>query len=165
MRRRLLCVLCSLCVLCATAAAAAVADYLGRPVGSVRLVIEGRDSTEPLMMQIVGTASGQPLSMVQVRETVAHLFSLGRFEGVSVDATIEFDFFHAARLLQTRFADPWARIGASLSPAQDPVRFAQAPSLAFPSSTLDRGHSACSGDSVRLRYGDALRATEPRRTR
>ena len=59
MRRRLLCVLCSLCVLCATAAAAAVADYLGRPVGSVRLVIEGRDSTEPLMMQIVGTASGQ----------------------------------------------------------------------------------------------------------
>ena len=89
MRRRLLCVLCSLCVLCATAAAAAVADYLGRPVGSVRLVIEGRDSTEPLMMQIVGTASGQPLSMVQVRETVAHLFSLGRFEGVSVDAAIE----------------------------------------------------------------------------
>jgi outer membrane protein assembly complex protein YaeT len=52
-------------------------------------MIEGRESTEPLMMQIVGTASGQPLSMVQVRETVAHLFSLGRFEGVSVDATIE----------------------------------------------------------------------------
>ena len=92
MRPRFLCVLCCLGVLCAASAVravAAVSDYLGRPVGSVRLVIEGRESTEPLMMQIVGTASGQPLSMVQVRETVAHLFSLGRFEGVSVDATIE----------------------------------------------------------------------------
>jgi outer membrane protein insertion porin family len=87
----LLHVLCTLCILGAAAqrASAAVSDYLGKPIGSVRLVIEGRDSTEPLLMQIVGTASGQPLSMVQVREAVAHLFSLGRFEGVSVDATIE----------------------------------------------------------------------------
>jgi outer membrane protein insertion porin family len=68
---------------------AAVADYLGRPVGSVRLVIEERDTTEPLLTQLVETVVGQPLSMVQVRETVAHLFSLGRFEGVSVDATLE----------------------------------------------------------------------------
>jgi len=81
-------------VLCAGAclagtARADVAAYLGRPIGSVRLVIEGRDTTEPLLSDIVGTATGQPLSMVQVRETVAHLFSLGRFEGVSVDATLE----------------------------------------------------------------------------
>ena len=69
--------------------AAAVADYLGRPIGSVRLVIEGRDITEPLVTQVVSTIAGQPLSMVQVRETVTHLFSLGRFEGVSVDATLE----------------------------------------------------------------------------
>ena len=68
---------------------AAVADYLGRPIGSVRLVIEGRDTTEPLLTQVVSTSAGQPLSMVQVRETVAHLFSLGRFEGVSVDAALE----------------------------------------------------------------------------
>ncbi len=68
---------------------AAVADYLGKPIGSVRLVIEARETTEPLLTQIVSTVAGQPLSMVQVRETVAHLFSLGRFEGVSVDATLE----------------------------------------------------------------------------
>src|SRR6185503_18036299 len=68
---------------------AAVADYLGKPIGSVQLVIEGRDTTEPLLLQLVSTAAGEPLSMVDVRETVAHLFSLGRFEGVSVDATLE----------------------------------------------------------------------------
>ena len=71
------------------AARADVAAYLGKPVASVRLMIEGRETSEPLLGQIVETAPGEPLSMVQVRETVAHLFSLGRFEGVSVDATIE----------------------------------------------------------------------------
>jgi outer membrane protein insertion porin family len=69
-------------------AAAAVSDYLGRPVGSVRLVLEGRETTEPLLTQVVSTVAGQPLSMIQVRETIAHLFSLGRFEGVSVDAAM-----------------------------------------------------------------------------
>src|SRR3954468_9635627 len=89
-------------------AAAAVTDYLGKPIGSVPLggqgrdprarenpigsvplVVKGRDTPEPLLTQIVSTAAGQPLSMIQVRETVAHLFSLGRFEGVTVDATLE----------------------------------------------------------------------------
>jgi outer membrane protein insertion porin family len=80
----------SLCFFCSRArpATAAVTDYLGKPIGSVRLVIEGRDTTEPALTQIVETAAGQPLSMTEVRETVAHLFSLGRFEGVSVDAAL-----------------------------------------------------------------------------
>jgi hypothetical protein len=51
-------------------AAGAVADYLGKPIGSVRLVIEDRETTEPLLVQVVSTVSGEPLSMVQVRETV-----------------------------------------------------------------------------------------------
>ena len=70
-------------------ARADVASYLGKPIASVRLLIEGTETDEPLLRQIIATAPGQPLSMVQVRETVAHLFSLGRFEGVSVDATLE----------------------------------------------------------------------------
>ena len=70
-------------------ARADVAAYLGKPVASVRLMIEGTETDELLLRQIIATAPGQPLSMVQVRETVAHLFSLGRFEGVSVDATLE----------------------------------------------------------------------------
>jgi len=48
-----------------------------------------------------------------------------------------FDFFQAVRLLQSRFAE-LPRIGSSISPGQDPVRFAQSPSLAFPPSTLER---------------------------
>ncbi len=84
-------ILAAVSVLCAgvVPAAAAVADYLGKPIGSVHLVIEGRETTELVLAQIVSTVAGQPLSMIQVRETVAHLFSLGRFEGVSVDAALE----------------------------------------------------------------------------
>jgi outer membrane protein insertion porin family len=91
MRVRLLCVLCCLGLLGLEAAPARadVAAYLGRPIGSVRLVIETRDVTDPLLTQVVTTVAGQPLSMVQVRETVSYLFSLGRFEGVSVDATLD----------------------------------------------------------------------------
>ncbi|HKB12670.1 MAG TPA: POTRA domain-containing protein, partial [Vicinamibacterales bacterium] len=89
---RALCVLCLLCVLCAASApraAAAVQDYIGRPVGSVRLFTEGRETTDPVLTSIVETAPGAPLSMIQVRESVAHLFSLGQFEGVSVDAALD----------------------------------------------------------------------------
>jgi outer membrane protein insertion porin family len=85
--RAILCVV----TLCggAGAASAAVADYLGKPVGAVHVVVEGRATSEPLLTQLVSTVAGQPLSMIQVRETVAHLFSLGRFEGVTVDAVME----------------------------------------------------------------------------
>jgi len=87
---RVLCVLCGgACLVGGGTARADVAAYLGKPIGSVRLVVEGRDTADSLLNDIVGTAQGQLLSMVQVRETVAHLFSLGRFEGVSVDATLE----------------------------------------------------------------------------
>ena len=68
---------------------AAVGDYLGRPVASVRLMIEGRETTDPVLTKIVETASGQPLSMGQVRSSITHLFSLGRFEDVRVDAVLE----------------------------------------------------------------------------
>ena len=68
---------------------AAVTDYLGKPIGSVRLLVEGREASDAALTQVVSTVAGQPLSMMQVRETIAHLFSLGRFEGVTVDAAIE----------------------------------------------------------------------------
>jgi len=66
-----------------------VSDYLGRPVSAVRLTIEGRETTDVVLTQVVETAPGQPLSMAQVRSSIAHLFSLGRFEDVRVDATLE----------------------------------------------------------------------------
>jgi outer membrane protein insertion porin family len=88
--RRLLRVPCILCVLCAGAqpAAADVRDYLNKPIGSVRLLIEGRETADPVLTSVVETAAGSNLSMTQVRETITHLFSLGRFEGVGVDATL-----------------------------------------------------------------------------
>jgi outer membrane protein insertion porin family len=70
-------------------AQASVADYLGKPIASVRLVLDGRDTTEPALVQIVETRAGTPLSMLEVRESVTHLFSLGRFDDVRVDASPE----------------------------------------------------------------------------
>ena len=67
---------------------AAVADYVGRPIGSVSLAIEDRVTDDPSLAHLVETAVGQPLSMAAVRETVSRLFGLGRFEGVRVDATL-----------------------------------------------------------------------------
>ncbi|HJZ77282.1 MAG TPA: POTRA domain-containing protein [Vicinamibacterales bacterium] len=90
--RRVLCARSLLCVLCVTAARpsyAAVQDYIGRPIASVKLFTEGRETTDPVLTSIVETAPGASLSMLEVRESVAHLFSLGQFEGVSVDAELE----------------------------------------------------------------------------
>jgi outer membrane protein insertion porin family len=80
-----------LCVLCGgeVAAWAAVSDYIGKPVASVRFVIEGRDVNDPIFAEIVETAVDRPLSMVQVRESIAQLFGLGRFEDVAVEGTLD----------------------------------------------------------------------------
>jgi len=71
------------------AAHAAVADYLGKRVAAVRLVLEGRETADPALMQVVETQVGRPLSMAEVRQTITHLFSLGRFDDVRADATLE----------------------------------------------------------------------------
>jgi type VI secretion system protein ImpH len=47
-----------------------------------------------------------------------------------------FDFFRAVRILEAQFSD-WPRVGESLSPRQDALRFQQNPSLAFAASTLE----------------------------
>ena len=47
-----------------------------------------------------------------------------------------FDFFRAVRLLECRRPD-LPRVGFSLSPSEDPVRFCQKPSLRFAPSSLD----------------------------
>jgi outer membrane protein insertion porin family len=71
----------------ASPAAADVTDYLGRRVASVALESEGRRLTDPRLLEIVETPVGQPLSMVAVRDSVSHLFSLGRYEDVRVHAS------------------------------------------------------------------------------
>lgn len=62
------------------------AKYVGRPVTSVEIVIEGRPATDAALAELIQTPAGKPLSMTAVRETIAHFFSLGRFQDVRVDA-------------------------------------------------------------------------------
>ena len=82
--------LCALGVLIALAPAAeaAVDDYIGKPIASVRLLVEGRETTEASLVRVIETRVGQPLAMSAVRDTITHLFSLGRFDDVRVDATV-----------------------------------------------------------------------------
>ena len=47
-----------------------------------------------------------------------------------------FDFFRAVRLLEAKHVDR-PRIGTSIDPREDPVRFGQRPSLAFARSTIE----------------------------
>jgi len=70
-------------------ARAAVSDYIGKPIGSVTLAIEDRETRDTTLIAMVETTVGQPLAMASVRESITHLFSLGRFEDVRVDASLE----------------------------------------------------------------------------
>lgn len=72
-----------------SAVLADVSDYIGRPIASVRLMTEGHETTDPALLHVVETVAGAPLSMVQVRESIVHLFSLGQFEDVRADAALE----------------------------------------------------------------------------
>jgi outer membrane protein assembly factor BamA len=69
-------------------ASADVGDYIGKPVGSVRLELDGRETNDQTLLAVVETQPGRPLSMAEVRESVMHLFSLGRFEDVQVHAVL-----------------------------------------------------------------------------
>lgn len=71
----------------ASPARAAIDDYIGRSIASVRLLIEGRETSDTALARAILTRVGQPLSMPAVRESITHLFSLGRFTDVQVDAT------------------------------------------------------------------------------
>ena len=62
------------------------AAYVDRPVASVSIEIEGRKSVDPGLEEAVQTRTGAPLKMADVRETITHLYSLGRFEDVQVEA-------------------------------------------------------------------------------
>ena len=62
------------------------ARYVGKPVAEVAIVVEGRPTTDPALAELVQTKAGEPLSIFAVRETIAHFFSMGRFQDVRVNA-------------------------------------------------------------------------------
>jgi outer membrane protein insertion porin family len=87
--------LCLACCLVAAPAAGQAADpqlpaasaaYIGRTVAAVHLLVEGRPAGDPILGELVQTRAGAPLSMAEVRQSIAHLFSLRRFQDVRVEA-------------------------------------------------------------------------------
>jgi outer membrane protein insertion porin family len=86
MRALILCLLLSMSAAPARAQSAA-ATYAGRPVERIQLVSENKPTTEAALLDLIETKVGQPLSIAAVRQTVAHLYGLGRFQDVQVDAT------------------------------------------------------------------------------
>ncbi|OFW07248.1 MAG: hypothetical protein A3H96_17145 [Acidobacteria bacterium RIFCSPLOWO2_02_FULL_67_36] len=61
--------------------------FIGRPVLDVHILSERQPADEPGLLELIETRPGRPLSMTDVRESISHLFSLGRFQDVQVDAT------------------------------------------------------------------------------
>ena len=67
---------------------AAVTDYIGKTVVEIRLQSNGADLRDPALLEVVETRPGSPLTMVEVRESMAHLFGLGLYHDVQVDASL-----------------------------------------------------------------------------
>lgn len=61
-------------------------QYAGRPVEDVRMLVENKPSTEAALLELIEVHAGEPLSMAAVRETITHIYSLGRFQDVQVEA-------------------------------------------------------------------------------
>jgi outer membrane protein insertion porin family len=61
--------------------------FVGQRVVAVHIVAEGRPLDDPMINGLVATRVGEPLSMAQVRETITHIFGLGRYQDVQVDAS------------------------------------------------------------------------------
>jgi outer membrane protein insertion porin family len=68
---------------------AAVTDYLGRFIAEVHLQSDAGELREPALIEIVDTRVGEVLAMADVRETLAHLFGLGRYQDIQVDASLK----------------------------------------------------------------------------
>ena len=76
-------------VLCAATQASAQPapeSYSGRPVTAVRVAIDGVPTSDTALTDLLETRPGQNLSMAAVRESIAHLYSLARFQDVQVEA-------------------------------------------------------------------------------
>lgn len=71
------------------AAGVKVSPFIGRTIVRAELVIDGQVSTDEALLGFIETRPGTPLSMLEVRETIAHLFSLGRYQQIYVEATAD----------------------------------------------------------------------------
>ena len=58
----------------------------GQPVAAVVVEEEGQPVTDPVVLNLLETRVGQPLSMVDVRSTTEHLYNLRRFDDIQTSA-------------------------------------------------------------------------------
>jgi hypothetical protein len=79
--------LCALLVALARPAAADVADLLGRRVTGVRLEADGGPVLDRNVLSLVETRLGERLAMADVRQTIDHFVTLGRYVDIRVSAT------------------------------------------------------------------------------
>ncbi|HEY0874633.1 MAG TPA: POTRA domain-containing protein [Vicinamibacterales bacterium] len=63
------------------------AAYAGRTIVRIDLSLEGQIIEDAMLRDLLETRVGSPLSMAAVRETIAHIYSLGRFQEITVVAT------------------------------------------------------------------------------
>jgi len=68
-----------------------VASFVGRPIVATEVVVEGFRTEDATVRSLIETTVGEPLAMAEVRETIAHLFSLGRYQDIQVEAFAEGD--------------------------------------------------------------------------
>src|SRR5688572_3485382 len=68
---------------------AQIATLVGRTITATELVLEGSQEGTEEVREFVETTPGKSLSMAEVRETIAHLFSLGRYQDIHVEAFAE----------------------------------------------------------------------------
>jgi outer membrane protein assembly factor BamA len=66
--------------------ARASAQAQGELVREVQILQEGQPVADRLILGLIETRAGAPLSMRAVRESIAHLMSLNRFEDVQVSS-------------------------------------------------------------------------------
>ena len=116
-------ILLGLLLLAAPPAAAAVTDYIGKTVVELRLRVKGVSVQSVELVEIIETRTGAPLEMAAVRESMAHLFGLGLYQDVQVDASLERD---------------GVVLTYNLIPAQRVRRIAFDGSLALPETDLRR---------------------------
>ena len=66
---------------------AAAQQSLGRTIADVRVEVSGVPVGDAAVLELIETRVGEPLSMRDVRSTIAHLVGLGRFEDVRVQSS------------------------------------------------------------------------------
>ncbi len=84
--RRLAAAIVLVAAVAVTDARADVVDLLGRRVTDVRLIADGLPVTDRSAVELVETRLGSPLRMADVRQTIDHFVTLGRYADIRVFA-------------------------------------------------------------------------------